>query len=74
MSNRNDETFENLPAFVGNSKGVLRASGRRRGVFGLWDLEKWEHSWWNRSQERGWKRNRMTQYHAVILVSYPDSP
>lgn len=71
MNNQNVEALDNLPSFVGNAKGVLRASGRRRGAFGLWDLEKWDYSWRNRSQERCWKNHRKTQYRSTVLVSYP---
>jgi len=54
--------FEIEPVFVGNSKGVLKIAGRRKGLKNLYDSDKWEQPHWNRSTERSWKNQRKNQY------------
>ena len=51
-----DPSFLDAPVFEGTTKKVIRELGD------LYDSPKWEHPEWNRSTQRCWKKQRLTQY------------
>lgn len=58
----NIEKYEDHPVFASTTDDLKVTRRPKRRLRSLYDSDKWEMPWWNRSTERSWKNHRKTQY------------